>query len=271
MPSIPPPSPPATSSSAARAADGLSSRRGRPRATAGRDGEAGRLYPGAVSRVPVPGRRRAYLSAPAAVLLLLAVAVVVLLATGALGRLNPFGTETHDRSQPPLRQSLVDLASYHAASANLQVVVDVEQDSKLLPGFLKGRRTLFVAAGSVDAAVDFGALARDPGAVRESPDRAAATITLPAPALTAPRLDPDRTRVYDEQRGLLDRLGDAVSGTPGDQQPYYQLASRKLAAAAAADPALRATAERNTRAMLTGLLRGLGYRQVTVRFRPPPV
>ncbi len=31
------------------------------------------------------------------------------------------------------------------------------------------------------------------------------------------------------------------------------------------------TAERNTRAMLTGLLRGLGFERITIRFRAPQV
>ncbi len=93
------------------------------------------------------------------------------------------------------------------------------------------------------------------------------TLTLPAPELTEPRLDPDRSRVYDRDRGVLDRLEDAVSDTPGDEQPLYQLAEEKLAAAAAADPQLLPTAERNTRAMLGGLLRGLGFERITIQFR----
>lgn len=185
--------------------------------------------------------------------------------------LNPFREETHDRSQPVLLRSLENLSEYRAASANLQVVVDVEQDTGLIPSWIKGERTLFVAAGTVDAAVDFSGLSRDPDAVRVSDDRTAATITLPPPRLTEPRLDPDRTRVYDRDRGILDRIGDALSDRPGDEQPLYQLAGEKLAAAAAADPELRKTAERNTRAMLSGLLRGLGFERITITFRAPQV
>jgi hypothetical protein len=153
----------------------------------------------------------------------------------------------------------------------MQVVVDVEKDAKLLPSFIKGERTLFVAAGTVDAAVDFSGLSRDPDAVQVSDGRKAVKLVLPAPVLTEPRLDPDRTRVYDRDRGVLDRAEDALSDTPGDEQPLYQLATDKLAAAAAADPRLLQTAERNTRSMLTGLLRGLGFERVTIDFRPPKV
>ena len=78
--------------------------------------------------------------------LVLAAVVAILLLTGPL---NPFGTDTKDRSQPVLLKSLENLSDYHAATANMQVVVDVEQDSRLLPSFIKGERTLFVAAGTV--------------------------------------------------------------------------------------------------------------------------
>jgi hypothetical protein len=196
------------------------------------------------------------------------VVVAVLLVTGPL---NPFGTDTKDRSQPVLLKSLENLSDFHAATANMQVVVDVEEDARLLPSFIKGERTLFVAAGTVDAAVDFRGLSRDPDAVKVSRDRRSVKLTLPAPKLLEPRLDPDRSRVYDRDRGVLDRVEDAVSDRPGDEQPLYQLAEEKLAAAAAADPKLLPTAERNTRAMLEGLLRGLGFRKIQIDFRAQSV
>jgi hypothetical protein len=206
--------------------------------------------------------------------LLLAVALVIvsLIALIALApSLNPFGEDTEDRSQPVLIKSLENLSDYHAATANMQVVVDVEQDARLLPSFIQGERTLFVAAGTVDAAVDFAGLSRDPEAVKVSDDRKAVTLTLPSPKLTEPRLDPERTRVYDRDRGIVDRVEDAFSDRPGDEQPLYRLAEEKLAAAAADDPRLIETAERNTRAMLSGLLRGLGFERITIEFRPPEV
>src|SRR3712207_5846150 len=200
-------------------------------------------------------------------LVALAVLAVALLA----GSLNPFGTDTKDRSQPVLMKSLENLSDYHAATANMQVVVDIEEDARLLPSFIKGERTLFVAAGSVDAAVDFRGLSRDPEAVKVSDDRRSVTLTLPAPKLLEPRLDPDRSRVYDRDRGVLDRFEDALSDRPGDEQPLYQTAEDKLAEAAAADPKLLQTAERNTRAMLEGLLRGLGFERIRIDFRAPNV
>jgi hypothetical protein len=201
------------------------------------------------------------------VVALAALALLIVALIGAVGSLNPFGSETKDRSGPVLLKSLENLSEYRAASANLQVVVDVEQDTNLVPSFIKGERTLFVAAGNVDAAVDFAGLGRSPEAVRVSGDRKQVAITLPQARLTEPRLDQERSRVFDRDRGALDRIGEAFSDDGGaDQQQLYVLAERKLAEAAASDPQLLQTAERNTRAMLEGMMRGLGFEQVTIRF-----
>jgi Protein of unknown function (DUF4230) len=202
------------------------------------------------------------------------VAVVALLIAlpALIPALNPFKEETVDRSGPVLIKSLENLSEYRAASANMQVVVDVEQDTDLVPSFIKGERTLFVAAGSVDAAVDFAGLGRSPGAVHVSDDRKAVTITLPPARLTEPQLDQERSRIYDRDRGALDRIGEAFSDDGGaDQQELYVLAEDKLTEAAAGDPSLLQTAERNTRSMLEGMMRGLGFEQVTVRFERPKV
>lgn len=196
---------------------------------------------------------------------LVAAGIVVLL--NVAPSLNPFREETRDRSQPVLLKSLESLSQYHAATANMEVVVDVERDTKLVPSWLKGERTLFVAAGSVDAAVDFSAIGREGDAVRVSDGRRAVRLTLPPPFLTEPRLDASRSRVYDRDRGVIDRIGDALGDNPVDDQSVMVLAERKLREAAAADPGLRRTAERNTRSMLEGMLRGLGFERVDVRFR----
>ncbi len=202
--------------------------------------------------------------------------VVVALLVGA-GRLgfdfwpglpDPFATETVDRSQPPLLQSLQDVSRYQAATANFQVIVDSEKDAKFMPSVLRGERTVFVAAGTVDATVDFSAL--DERSIQVSPDGNAVTVTLPAPTMSEPRIDPAASRVVSRERGLLDRLGSVFSDSPTSERPYMIAADGKLKAAAAASD-LRARAETNTRTMLQNMLRALGYDQVTVTFAAPPV
>lgn len=176
---------------------------------------------------------------------------------------NPFAERTVDRSQPALLRSIQDLREFRAATGNFQVIVDIERDTAL-PAAILGERTLFVAAGSVDASVDFAGLGREDVVV--SSDRRRATITLPAPALSRPRLDLQRSYVSDRDRGVLNRIG-SVFSNGDDQQELYVAAERKLTAAAGSGSGIVGRAEQNTRAMLRSLLRSLGFTGVTVRFQ----
>ena len=183
--------------------------------------------------------------------------------------LNPFKTETKDRSQPVLVKSLESLSEYRAATANMQEIVDVERDVKLLPGFIAGEKALLVAAGTVDASVDFGAL-RARGSVKVSDDRRGVEIVLPPATLSEARVDLAKSRVVDTDRGIINRVGDAFSDDTNEERELLLLAQRKIEEAARQDRALLALAERNTRAMLTGMLRGLGFERITIRFAAAP-
>ena len=195
-------------------------------------------------------------------------ALAVIVGPRLLPDLNPFGTETRERPQPALLQSLQRLDEYHAARANLQQVVDIEKDVKNVPSFIKGERIVMVATGDVDATVDFRRIG--PQALRVSPDRREVVITLPAAQLGPARLDLDRTRIVEHDRGLLDRTGDLLGGDrANDNRELLVLAQRKLDAAARADRSLLPAAERNTAQMLRSLAEGLGYERVTVRFETP--
>ena len=197
--------------------------------------------------------------------------VAVLAGIGRLGSLlpslpNPFGSETVDRTQPALLESLEDLSEYHAATGNFQVIVDTEKDTRFVPSFVRGERTTFVAGGAVDAVVDFSQL--DERSIKVSPDRSVA-IVLPAPTLAEPTVDPQQSRVVSRDRGVLDRIGSAFSDNPTSERPLVLAAQEKMRAAAI-ESDLRARAEENTRRMLEGMLRALGYTSVTVSFTPNP-
>ena len=195
-------------------------------------------------------------------------ALLLVVGTRLLPDLNPFRTETKDRPQPALLQSLQRLDEYHAARVNLQQVVDVEQDTRHVPSFIKGERVVMVASGDVDATIDFSKLG--PEAVRASWERREVVITLPSARVGRARLDLGRTRVVEHDRGVLDRAGDALGGDSGnDQRELLLVAQRKLDGAARADRNLLPTAERNTAQMLRQLATGLGYQRVTVRFAKP--
>ncbi len=143
---------------------------------------------------------------------------------------NPFSTRSVDRSPPVVLKAIEDLHVYKAASGNYQLLVDLEKDTKYLPSFVKGERTLFVAVGSVDAEVDFSGIEK--GAIKVSDDRRRVSITLPHARLTKARIDPDASYVVSRERGVLDRLGSVLSDNPTSERELYQLAARKLGAAA---------------------------------------
>ncbi|MFJ8362143.1 DUF4230 domain-containing protein [Streptomyces sp. NPDC093984] len=174
-----------------------------------------------------------------------------------------FGTDTHDRSGPALLKSIQDMSRYQAASGNFQVVVDLEKDSRFLPSAIRGTRTLYVGAGTVDAYVDLGKVGDQD--VKVDGDRTSATIRLPHAALGKPALDPDRSYAVSKQRGLLDRIGDFFSDNPGSEQAVQKLAVQHIAEAAK-ESELTGRAETNTTSMLDGLLKSLGFKEVKVYY-----
>ena len=181
---------------------------------------------------------------------------------------NPFRTETVDRTQPALLQSLADLREYHAATGTFQVTVATEKDTRFVPSFIRGERTVYLAGGSVDAVVDFSQL--DERSIQVSPDRTSVSIVLPAPAVAEPTVDVEQSRVVSRDRGVLDRIGSAFSDNPSSEKPLILAAEQKMREAAGASD-LRARAEENTRKMLEGMVRALGYSSVSVTFSPTPV
>ncbi|GGW10972.1 DUF4230 domain-containing protein [Streptomyces capoamus] len=201
--------------------------------------------------------------AVAALVLVLAVLFAGIRLAVLPGIKDLFGTDTHDRSGPALLKSIQDMSRYDAASGNFQVVVDLEKDARFLPDALRGTRTLYVGAGTVDAYVDLGRVGeRD---VRVDKDRTSATIRLPHARLGRPALDPDHSYAVSKQRGLLDRLGDLFSDNPNSEQAVQKLAVRHIGDAAKRS-GLTARAEGNTTGMLQGLLRSLGFKEVHITY-----
>jgi hypothetical protein len=196
----------------------------------------------------------------------LAVVAVLLLVLSAVHLLpqlrNPFGESTTITSQPVLLKSITELSRYEAASGSFQVVVDLSQHS-LLPSFLQGSETLFIGEGTDIAFVNFGGL-KGP-AIGVSASRSAVTVRLPPAQLEPAVLNVRQSYVYAQQQGLLNRIGNFFGGNPNSQQQIYIAAQQKIQTAARHSPLL-AEAERNTRAMLDGMLTSLGFKRITVTF-----
>ncbi len=177
---------------------------------------------------------------------------------------NPFQEQTTDRSQPPILLSIKDLARFVAAEGNFEVVIDLKKDRKYVPDWLINQRTLFVAAGTVEAYVDFSGLTDDK--IKESADHKTVEIILPAPQLAEPKLDIDRSYVFAEERGLFNKIGDFFDGDANRQRETLLVANEKIKVAAQAST-LVTRAQENTRKTLQGILHSLGYTTVTVTFQ----
>jgi hypothetical protein len=176
---------------------------------------------------------------------------------------NPFSEERENRTQQPLLVSIQGLSRYVAAEGSYQVVVDLQESRENIPEVLINQRTLFVGVGTVEAYVDFSSIDED--AVVESASRRNAEITLPKPQLTDVDLNAEESYVVAEQRGIVNRLHELFGGNSEQQEQVY-VEAEEAVAAAAADSALVRLAEDNTRSMLEGMLRSLGYEDVTVTF-----
>jgi type II secretory pathway pseudopilin PulG len=212
----------------------------------------------------LPGRvRRGLLRTVVTGVVVLVVAVLALLGVRSLTSW-PFGDKEIDRSGPAVLTAMRDLSEYHAAAGQYQVVIDIEQDAKFLPDIIKGKRTIFLAIGSVDAYVDFRQLGDD--AVSISDDRRTVSLTLPRAQLSKPNVDPEQSRVLNQDLGVIDRLGGLFSDEPNPQnQQMYVLAQQRLSDAAT-QVGLQKRAEDNTKATLEKLMRSLGFTTVNIKF-----
>jgi Protein of unknown function (DUF4230) len=179
---------------------------------------------------------------------------------------NPFSDKTTDRSQPVLLQSMRDLSRYVAADGTFQVIVDLQEDKNNIPDFLINQRTLFVGSGTVEEYVEFGSLSSN--ALKVDNANKTVTITLPPPQQSQAALDMQKSYVVAEERGLLNRIGDAFKDDPNQQQKVYQLAQQRITEAARAS-GLDQRAKVNTQRMLESLFTRLGYTAVTVNFDQP--
>ena len=196
------------------------------------------------------------------------VAAVVVVALAVLGVANlfgysPFPASQGDRTQTVLLKSIKDVSQLHTAIGTFELVIDTGDDDEGMPDIIAGRRTLFVAAGTVNAHVDLAGLAEKD--LTLSPDGKSVELRLPEPELDKPNIDHDRFKVYKDDRGLVDRIADVFDAP--QQAELYRLAETRMAAAAEKSE-LRERAAENTKETLTSLFGSLGY-QVTFRDNTP--
>lgn len=178
---------------------------------------------------------------------------------------NPFSSETVVRDHAAVLDSLEEIADLHAATGDFQVVVDIEERTRYIPGFIKGERSTLLAQGAVDAYVDLDGLGPDSVIVAED---GSVTVVLPPARLSDPTIDHETSRLLGRDRGVLDRVGGLFSDAPTSDRELY-LEARDRLAAAAAESDLRATGEAKAAETVEALLREAGVTDVRVIVAQP--
>jgi hypothetical protein len=172
-----------------------------------------------------------------------------------------------DRSAPALLQRIRTLDRFEAAEGQFVEEVDLEQDAKYLPSFLKGERVIATVKGSVSATVDFKGLRDD--AVQVSDDRRTIRLVLPEPELQRAEVDEAGTKILTRDRGVIDRLEDFFSGNPTNDAALFAAAQDKVDAAAARST-LRTRGKDQTERWLRTFLGAAGFDQVEVAWTRAP-
>ena len=198
---------------------------------------------------------------------LLAVALLAVIALVAIVTFDPFASDTVDRSGPTMLEQIRELEEFTAAEGSFTQDVDLEEDARYLPDFLKGERVIAMVTGTVRATVDFSGLDEDAVQVDESTNTI--RITLPEPTLSDADIDESSARIISRDRGLLDRADDFFSGNPTDDGPLYQAAEEKVETAARESDLIE-EARANTEQWLTTFLGAAGFEHVEITWSDSP-
>lgn len=202
----------------------------------------------------------------------IAALVVALMIWNPLGGLSEklFGGEDKVSSAGVTLMQLKQTTQLKAATGSYSVPVFLENENRsilgrTLPNALSGERVVAIYQGSVDATIDLSQLAE--GDLKVNQDTNTLTITVPAPVLSEPNLDEEKSKVVAHTRGVLPRLGDVLGNAPLEAREKLDAEAVTSIRTAAEESGLRQSAKAQGRSFLTALGRSLGYSNVTVEYR----
>lgn len=158
-------------------------------------------------------------------------------------------------------QQMRDASELTTAVFTMQAVVPTQQDAAV-NGFVFGTtKLLYIAQGNVKAGVDLSQLST--ASVTTSGEQV--TVQLPAPRILDSKIDVNRSKIYDYNRGFLG-LGPDVG--PELQTLAQKEALQSIEAAACQNGLLQQASDR-AQLVVTQLLTTAGYKQVTVKAQAP--
>jgi hypothetical protein len=162
--------------------------------------------------------------------------------------------DTINVSQPTVIASIQRLARLESVVYTMDKVIEGNRSSPYFPDILTGDRLLLVVHGQAVAGVDLSRV--QPANV--DIEGKSVTITLPPAELLSVSLDNTKTRVFSRTTGLL------VPADPNLETEVREQAEADLKQSAL-DSGILNSANANTRATLTTLLRSLGFEVITFR------
>lgn len=163
--------------------------------------------------------------------------------------------------QPMLVQQLRGISELTTAVFAMQTVVPASRE-RTLGGYVIGRTTLlYIAYGEVRAGIDLSSI--QPENIQVNGDTV--TIRLPPPQILDSKVDVNRSKVYDYDRGFLGLGPDAA---PELQDLAAQTTLQQIVAAACEQGVLQ-TANTQAQETLSQLLITAGYATSTIEVQPP--
>jgi hypothetical protein len=157
-------------------------------------------------------------------------------------------------------QQIRNASELTTAVFTMQAVVPTSQDA-VLHGFVVGTtRLLYIAHGEVQAGVDLSQL--NSQNIQVSGDRI--RLQLPPPRILNSKIDVNRSRVYDYDRGFFSLGPDTA---PELQSLAQQEALKKVVQTACTNGILEQARDR-ANLVVTQLLNGAGYKSVIVESQP---
>ena len=192
-----------------------------------------------------------------AILAVVLMAAVVWLSTG-LGFLHLMGILRGGRTQfnvdqPTVVHQIQQLQRLETVSYTMDKIISGEHANPYLPQFLAGDRLLLVVHGEVVGGINLANLKPSDVVIRGGK----VSIQLPLAEVFSTRIDNAKTRVYSRDTGLFS------SPDPNLESEVREEAERQLQQAALQDGILK-TASDNARTTISGMLMGLGFREVDI-------
>lgn len=193
------------------------------------------------------------------VLVLLAVGLGTLLGRCSKSTPKPAASVTVVRGTPSVVTAIRGLSNLEGAQFHIEKVIDLKEKQSRFFGLIHANDAiLLVAAGDVTAGVDLSSV-RD-GDVRIDQKTSTAEITLPPAKILSHRLDNKHTYVQSRETDLLAKR-------KLDLETRARQEAEKSIVEAAKKSNILPVAQASVQRTVESLVRSLGYKHVTVKFR----